>query len=221
MQRVSEVIEEELGLSAAVLMGANIADEVAREDFCETSIGVPLRTHYEADCALYKALFQTPYFRVRCCPDVVGVELCGALKNAIALAAGVVDGLGLGANTKAAVIRIGLDEMRRFCHAVCPTVQESTFFESCGVADLITTCYGGRNRRIAEQMVLTGKSFEALEVELMNGQKLQGPLASEQMYYFLKNRSLLGEFPLTCAIYRICFERQPPSSLIEHLADEH
>ena len=67
-----------------------------------------------------------------------------SIENVIAIAAGVTDGLGLGANTKAAVIRIGLSEMQRICAVLShEPVRMDTFFESCGVADLITTCFGG------------------------------------------------------------------------------
>ena len=96
-------------------------------------------------------------------------------QNIVACAAGFADGLGLGDNTKAAIMRIGLKEMIRFCKTFYPEgMQITTFFESCGVADLITTCYGGRNRRVSEAFVKSGKSIEDLEKELLNGQKLQG-----------------------------------------------
>lgn len=84
----------------------------------------------------------------------------------------------MGDNTKAAIIRIGLQEMRQFAKLQFAGVKDETFFESCGVADLITTCSGGRNRKVAEARVTTGKSFEELEKEMLNGQKLQG-------YFFL------------------------------------
>ncbi|XP_073147944.1 glycerol-3-phosphate dehydrogenase [NAD(+)]-like isoform X3 [Henckelia pumila] len=83
--------------------------------------------------------------------DMEGVELCGTLKNVVAIAAGFVDGLKMGNNTK-----------------------DSTFFESCGVADLITTCLGGRNRKCADAFARNGgkRSFDELEAEMLQGQKL-------------------------------------------------
>ncbi len=133
--------------------GANLAPGVAAGEFCETTIGC----ENKSDGAVFKRLFQTPNFRVVVVQDTKTVEVCGALKNVVASGAGFTDGLKYGDNTKAAVMRLGLMEMIKFAHEFYHGAQLATFFESCGVADLITTCYGGRNRRVAEAFVKTGK----------------------------------------------------------------
>ena len=89
------------------------------------------------------------------------VEICGALKNIVACAAGFCDGLKMGDNTKAAIIRLGLKEMIKYGDTFYPGGDHATYFESCGVADLITTCYGGRNRKVSE--VKERQSFERPE----------------------------------------------------------
>lgn len=199
----SEEISRVLDIPCAALSGANIADEVAREKFCESTVGC---TNL-ADGAVFHKLFDTPYFRVNVVQDHVGVQLCGALKNVVAVGAGLSDGLGYGSNTKAAIIRRGLMEMRKFGQMFFgDRVQTETFFESCGVADLITTCTAGRNRKVAEAFAKTRKPIEQLEAELLNGQKLQGTLTAREVHEFLTARNLVEEFPLFNVVYRIIYD---------------
>lgn len=216
LKLISDIIKDELGIDVCVLMGANIANEVAQEQFCEGTLGF----HIQANAETFQKIFHTSYFRVSLARDVVGVELCGALKNIVALGAGFVDGLGHGENTKAAIVRIGLTEMRNFCQLCHEQVQDSTFWESCGFADLITTCYGGRNRKVAEALVKTRKSIDQLEAEMLNGQKLQGPPAAKEVYAVLQSKNMTHAFPLFSSIYKICFEHAPPTSLIDTLKNQ-
>ncbi|XP_064595042.1 glycerol-3-phosphate dehydrogenase [NAD(+)], cytoplasmic-like [Liolophura sinensis] len=197
---ISDVIRQALQIPCAVLMGANIANEVAGENYCEATIGCKSDEY----SGLLKEVFQTEYFRIVCVKDEQTVEVCGALKNVVAVGAGIADGLGYGDNTKAAVIRLGLMEMVKFCEEFYPGSQMATFLESCGVADLVTTCYGGRNRRVAEAYAKTGKSIEELEKEMLNGQKLQGPPTAFEVNFMLKNKGFEEKFPLFTAIHRIC-----------------
>ena len=97
--------------------------------------------------------------------DTKTVEICGALKNIVACAAGFCDGLKMGDNTKAATIRLGMKEMMKYGDTFYPGGNPSTYFESCGVADLITTCYGGRNRKVSEvrEGSIRSKAFQKYE----------------------------------------------------------
>merc|ERR1719487_2245791 len=110
---ISDLLKEAMGGSVdmSVLMGANVANEVAKGDFAEATIGCPNAEQGLKWCKL----FNTDDFSVTAVDDVAGAELCGALKNVVALGAGFADGLGYGGNTKAAIIRIGLKEMQLFC----------------------------------------------------------------------------------------------------------
>eukprot|EP00164_Ancoracysta_twista_P002650 GFYU01003525.1.p2 GENE.GFYU01003525.1~~GFYU01003525.1.p2 ORF type:complete len:364 (-),score=116.26 GFYU01003525.1:154-1194(-) len=207
---MSTVISDALGVPCSVLMGANVANEVAQEQFCESTVGAA----NAEDGAVLKSVFHCHYFQIRVVEDVAGVELCGALKNVIALGAGFCDGMDLGGNTKAAIIRIGLGEMQRFSQRFYKTIKDQTYLESCGVADLITTCYGGRNRKCAEAFVREKKDWDTVEKELLGGQKLQGTGTAEEVYKILKAKDMEAEFPLITNICRISFDGQDPASLV-------
>eukprot|EP00452_MALV-II_sp_L67-6_P000152 gene152-137_t len=126
----SDLIRQSLNHDCSVLMGANVANEVAAGDFCEATIGYREKTN----ALVLQKLFNAPTFSIDIMEDVPGVELCGALKNIVALGAGFVDGVGMGGNTKAAVMRIGLQEMSRFISKFYKESKPETMFQSCGVA---------------------------------------------------------------------------------------
>ncbi|RLL99182.1 Glycerol-3-phosphate dehydrogenase [NAD(+)] [Aspergillus turcosus] len=242
----SETIGKTLGIYCGALSGANIANEVAQEKWCESSIAYdpphldsqapspnrspsastvdvvhfehkdtsgqlsqvklqPLPSEYPpVDHTVLKTLFHRPYFHIRVVSDVAGVSLGGALKNIVALAAGWVDGMGWGDNAKAAIMRVGLLEMVKFGEKFFgATVDTRTFTEeSAGVADLITSCSGGRNFRCAKLSVERKQPIEKIEETELNGQKLQGTLTAVEVNKFLKKQGLEDEFPLFTAVHR-------------------
>lgn len=150
-----------------------------------------------------KQLFHRPYFHVRMTTDVAGVSLGGALKNIVALAAGFVDGLGWGDNAKAAIMRVGILEEVKFGQKFFgDSFIESTMTEeSCGVADMITSCSGGRNFRCAKMSVAEGVGIHDVEKRELNGQKLQGTSTAYEVNAFLRSKGEEQNFPLFTAVY--------------------
>ena len=150
-----------------------------------------------------KKLFHRPYFHVRMVSDVAGVSLGGALKNIVALAAGWVDGLGWGNNAKAAIMRVGILEEVKFGQKFfAKSVHAKTFTEeSCGVADMITSCSGGRNFKCARLSIERGVSVEEVEKTELNGQKLQGTLTANELNAFLNSQNMEDEFPLFTTVH--------------------
>ncbi|GMH81660.1 hypothetical protein TrVE_jg7738 [Triparma verrucosa] len=208
-----------------VLMGANIASEIANGDFSESTLATRFRVNEEGDDLNEKTrivLNNTESFRVYSIRDVEGCEACGALKNVIAIGAGFVDGLGMGSNTKAALMRIGIQEMERFCNDFLDGVEPSTFSESCGMADLITTCVGGRNRKCGEifaKAVINGAplSWDSIEEDHLNGQRLRGVKTTKQVHELLQSQDLLRLYPLFSKIYSIAYDGEPVDSIIDGL----
>lgn len=216
---ISNVISTSLGIDCSVCMGANIAKEVAEEHYCEATIGCRKKD----EGLVLKEMFQTPYFRIVVVEDADTVELCGALKNIVAVGAGFTEGLKFGDNTKAAVIRLGLMEIIKFVEKFYSSSKLDTFLQSCGVADLVTTCYQGRNKRVAcafaAQEKHNQKSIEDLEREMLAGQKLQGPLTASEVNAVLKKQNMEDQFPLFTAVHRICIGELTPSDFITCLKD--
>lgn len=152
-----------------------------------------------------KAAFHRPYFHVNVIEDVAGVSVAGALKNVVALAVGFVEGLGWGDNAKSAIMRVGLLETIKFSEMFFPESKASTFTaESAGVADLITTCSGGRNVKVGRYMAQTGASAEVAEKKLLNGQSSQGIVTAKEVHELLENTDKLDEFPFE-ATYQIIY----------------
>ena len=163
--RMSEVIAEELGPERAVvvLSGPSFAVEVARE---LPTVVLAASTRPPAT-ELVQAEFRGPFFRIYGSTDIVGVEIGGALKNVIAIAAGVVEGLGLGHNALAALITRGLAEITRL--ACAAGAQRETTAGLSGLGDLVLTCTGSlsRNRHVG--------------IELAHGRRLADVLAGMKM----------------------------------------
>lgn len=210
----SSLVSRTLNIPCSVLSGANVANDIAREHFSESTLGYK-PSEAEA-AAVWQQLFDTPYFKVTGVPDICGVEVCGAVKNVVALAAGFCDGLKYGTNTKAAIIRLGVEEMKLFANLFFNGILEETFFDSAGYADVVTTCFGGRNVRCAAEFVLRGgqASWATIEAEMLNGQKLQGNLTCQEIHEVIEKFQLHDFFPLFTTTYNVAFNGVPATEII-------
>lgn len=204
--RLSEVVEEELPNNPYVtLSGPSHAEEVARD--IPTTV-VVASTNLEV-AQKVQEIFMGPKFRVYTNPDIVGVELGGALKNIIAFGAGICDGLGLGDNSKAALMTRGIREISRL--GVAMGADASTFSGLSGIGDLIVTCTSmhSRNRR-AGILIGQGKSLEETleEVKMV----VEGITATEVAYEVSKKLNV--DMPITSAIYSILHSNLNPNEVV-------
>lgn len=210
LQRLSEVIKEEIGdnaRSVAALSGPNHAEEVGLD---MPAASVISSIDPVAAMRLQDAFF-TPNFRVYTNHDLVGVELGGALKNIVALAAGIADGMGFGDNTKAMLITRGLGEVVRL--GVRLGADPRTFAGLAGIGDLIATCTSKHSRNWNAGFKI-GQGQKLREVAGGTHMVIEGAFAT-QATYKISNR-LEVEMPLTEALYRVLFlEQDPRATLVE------
>lgn len=210
LARMSEIIEEEFEghCDIGVLSGPSHAEEVARQLPCT----VVAASHHEAVSKEVQNLFTDDYFRVYTSSDVVGVELGGSLKNVIALAAGVLDGLQLGDNAKAALLTRGLAEITRL--GVACGAKPETFAGLSGMGDLVVTCTSrhSRNRRVGEELGRGRKLQEILdEMEMV----AEGVKTTRSAYALGKRFQV--ELPIINEVYQILFEDKSPESAVRLL----
>jgi len=210
--RMSEVIRLVLKRESAAigaLSGPSFAQEVARGD--PTAITIASQ-----DANLLRTVqqeFSDPRFRVYTNSDVVGVELGGALKNIIAIAAGICDGLGLGHNSVAALITRGLAEMTRL--VVACGGRADTMAGLAGLGDLVLTCTGGlsRNRSVGAELG-HGKKLPDI-ISNMHGMVAEGVFTTTAAVGLAHARGV--EMPITQQMYAILHEGKSPREAIEHL----
>lgn len=207
-QVLDEVLPGEVMERFSVLSGPSFAAEVARE--APTAVVVASRDP-EAGRRIQQ-IFQTGYFRVYTAPDVVGVELGGALKNVVALAAGVAAGLGFGHNTMAALITRGLAEVRRL--GVTMGARKATFAGLAGMGDLVLTCTGdlSRNRTVGYRLG-QGETLASILDDM--SAVAEGVKTAEAVHDLARRHGV--EMPITEQVYAIVHEGRSPAEALRML----
>ena len=209
LMTMSQVIEEEIPeAEAAVLSGPSHAEEVSR--------GIPTTcvrgAHRRKTADYLQSVFMGPVFRVYTSPDMLGVEVGAALKNVIALAAGIADGLGYGDNTKAALITRGIAEITRL--GVKLGGKEQTFAGLSGIGDLIVTCASmhSRNRR-AGILIGQGKTMEEAmkEVQMV----VEGVYSAKAAAHLAKLHGI--DMPIVEQVNQVLFDHKPAKEAVGEL----
>lgn len=210
-RRPSEIIAAVVGTdNVAVLSGPSHAEEVARR--LPTSVTVAACSKRIAK--FVQDVFMSPVFRVYTSSDVVGVELAGALKNVIAVAAGICDGIGFGDNSKSALMTRGLAEMMRFgCRF---GARKETFAGLAGIGDLITTCVSphGRNRRVGE-LIGSGKSLRWILAS--SAMVAEGVPTARAVHAIAVKKKI--DMPITREVNNILFKRKDPRKAVQDLME--
>lgn len=212
LQTMAEVIGECLGTKSRERLTFLSGPSFAREVAAEMPTAVVAASSDGQAAATTQEVFSTPYFRVYTNDDVMGVELGGALKNVIALAAGVSDGLGFGYNTRAALITRGLAEMNRMGLAL--GANPATFAGLAGMGDLVLTCTGdlSRNRTVGMELG-RGRTL----AEILAGMKMVAEGVKTTLSAYQLACRLGVDMPITEQMYRILYENKDPRQAVTDL----
>ncbi len=209
LMTLSQVIEEELpNADVAVLSGPSHAEEVSRGVPTTCVAGASKRELAE----MVQNLFMSPKFRVYISPDVLGIELGGALKNVIALAAGIADGLEYGDNTKAALITRGIHEIGRLGMKMGGASE--TFGGLSGIGDLIVTCASmhSRNRRAG---ILMGQGYSVKEAMSQVGMAVEGVYSAKAAWKLAREYRV--SMPIVEQVNQVLFEGKDPAEAVREL----
>ncbi|MEU2349273.1 NAD(P)H-dependent glycerol-3-phosphate dehydrogenase [Modestobacter sp. NPDC049651] len=210
-KRMSEVICEVTGAGAdrvAALSGPNLAREIAEEQPSATVIACA----DTARAAALQAACHTRYFRPYTNPDLIGCELGGAVKNVIALACGIAEGLGYGDNTRASLITRGLAETARLGAAL--GAEPATFAGLAGLGDLVATCSSplSRNRTFGERL---GRGMSLADVLATTRQVAEGVKTCESVLDLARAHGV--DVPITEAVVRVCHEGESPARMVREM----
>ena len=208
--RPTQILADVLGseIKCAVLSGPTIADELARKLPATACIACD----NEELARDIQYTFSVPWLRIYTNTDVVGVELAGALKNIIAIAAGIIDGVKLGDNAKAALLTRGLAEITRL--GIACGAKPQTFSGLTGLGDLVTTCISptGRNRSFGERV---GEGQTVRKAEEATESVIEGISTCESVIALAGRYNV--EMPITRAVYEVLFENKPVRTAISDL----
>jgi glycerol-3-phosphate dehydrogenase (NAD(P)+) len=207
-QVVEEILPEEYSRPFACLAGPSFAREVMAKQ--PTAVTISCRDISHAE--MLQTIFSTEFFRVYTSDDLVGVQLCGALKNVIAIASGAADGIGFGLNARAALITRGLAEITRL--GVAMGANPMTFAGLSGIGDLVLTCTGdlSRNRMVG---IKIGQGMRLEEITRDMNMVAEGIKTSISAYQL--GKKIRVDMPIINQVYKILYQGKEPRSAVREL----
>jgi glycerol-3-phosphate dehydrogenase (NAD(P)+) len=210
---MDEVLREELPQRLHARLAFLSGPSFAREMLAEHPTAVVIAAQDDDVATIVQEAFATHFFRTYTTHDVKGVELAGALKNIVAIAAGLADGLGFGANARAALITRGLAEMSRLGAALGG--EPLTFMGLAGMGDLVLTCTGdqSRNRTVGKRLA-TGMTLDEV-TESLGGQVAEGVRTTASTHALARKMEL--DMPIVAAVHAILYEGADPKAMVGHL----
>lgn len=209
---VSDVVEHYLSNEIAVISGPSFAIDIANN----VPIGLTLASRHQDTCSIVKQALENDRLKLRPTDDIIGVEICGAIKNVIAIASGMLDGMQLPISTKAMFITESLHDIKSLINAL--DGNGKTILSFAGFGDLLLTCTSEKSRNFSfGKLIGSGASREELDRYLQNT-TVEGLYTLQSIYQLLRNKQV--DMPIIDLIYDIVNHRKQPEALLTFLIEK-
>lgn len=207
---VEEVVRKNIQTDKlAVISGPSFAVDIASY----VPIGLSLASKDDETARVVKEVLENKYLKIRPCDDILGVEICGSIKNIIAIACGIVDGMGLPESTKAMLITESMHDIKELIHALGGN--KKTVMSYAGIGDLILTCTSTKSRNFTFGHLIGSKESDSKVEEYINDTTIEGLYTLKSIYKLLKNKKV--DMPIIDIMYRIIVDKEDITLLTDFL----
>ncbi len=211
---VADVVKKHIKTKKiAVISGPSFAVDIASY----VPIGLTLASEHDKTSIIIKKALENKHLKIRTCDDVVGVEICGSIKNIIAIACGIIDGMGLPESTKAMLITEAMHDIKGLIHALGGN--KKTIMSYAGIGDLLLTCTSSKSRNFTFGRLIGSKASLAKMNDYKSNTTIEGLYTLESIYKLLRNKKV--DMPIIDIMYRIIVENEDISLLPKFLIEKN